>query len=79
MTIAAPATIRETVRVGLGERAYDVVIGPDLFADLGPLLDPVMKRDRTVIVTDDQVAPHHLGEEIVHAVVAHGWHVGNSV
>lgn len=61
MTIAAPATIRETVRVGLGERAYDVVIGPDLFADLGPLLDPVMKRDRTVIVTDDQVAPHHLG------------------
>ncbi len=59
--MTAPESVqREIVRVGLGERAYDVVIGPGLFDDLGALLKPVMKRDRTVIVTDANVADHHL-------------------
>lgn len=46
----------EIVKVGLGDRAYDVVIGPGLIADASTWLRPVLKRDRTVIVTDDNVA-----------------------
>jgi len=46
----------EIVKVGLGDRAYDVVIGPGLIANAGQWLRPVLKRDRTVIVTDDNVA-----------------------
>jgi 3-dehydroquinate synthase len=52
-----------TIRVGLGERAYDVVIGPGLVDRAGSLIAPLLKRPRTVIVTDETVGAHH-GERL---------------
>jgi len=61
----------KTVRVGLGERAYDVVIGPGLLDRAGQLLGPYLPRGRTVVVTDETVALHH-GERLTSALEAGG-------
>ena len=50
----------ETVHVSLGARAYDVVIGPDLLAQSGARLLPLLSRRRVVIVTDATVGALHL-------------------
>jgi 3-dehydroquinate synthase len=55
------------VAVGLGERAYDVLIGPGLIDRAGELIAPLLKRPRTVIVTDETVAEHH-GERLAAAL-----------
>jgi 3-dehydroquinate synthase len=41
-----------TVRVELGSRAYDVVVGPGLLARGGELLAPLLRRPEVVVVTD---------------------------
>jgi shikimate kinase/3-dehydroquinate synthase len=46
--------------VGLGDRAYDVVIGPGLLARAGGLIAPVLPARRVVVVSDASVAPIHL-------------------
>jgi 3-dehydroquinate synthase len=48
-----------TVPVPLGERAYDVLIGPGLVAKAGDLIGGRLKG-RCAIVTDENVAPRHL-------------------
>ena len=55
------------VRVGLGERAYDVAIGPGLLDRAGELLAPYLPRGRTAVVTDRHVAEHH-GERLAVAL-----------
>ena len=50
----------ETVHVNLGDRSYDVLVGEGLLASAGDHIKPLMKLDRTVIVTDENVAPLHL-------------------
>ncbi len=40
--------------------AYDVVVGPGLLARAGALLAPVLPQKRAVVVTDTEVARHHL-------------------
>ena len=50
----------ERVTVALGDRAYDIVIGEDVLADAGNFLAPVLSRPSVVIVTDENVASHHL-------------------
>jgi len=52
--------MRKTVHVGLEGREYDVVIGPDLLAEAGTLIAPLLRRKRVVVVTDETVAAHHL-------------------
>ena len=52
--------MRKTVHVGLEGREYDVVIGPDLLAEAGTLIAPLLRRRRVVVVTDETVAAHHL-------------------
>ena len=47
------------IDVGLGERAYPVLIGPGLLARAGELARPLMKRSRTAVVTDETVAAAH--------------------
>ena len=49
-----------TVNVGLGERAYDIHIGPGLLRTAGEMLAPLLPRPRTLIVTDENVAALHL-------------------
>ncbi len=50
-----------TVHVPLGDRAYDVRIGPGLIARAGAEIAPLLARPRVAIVTDENVAAHHLG------------------
>lgn len=47
---------KETVRVPLGERAYDIHIAENLIDEAGALLTPLLKRQRVVMVTDKNVA-----------------------
>ncbi|MDP4823163.1 MAG: 3-dehydroquinate synthase [Aestuariivirgaceae bacterium] len=58
-----------TVRVELGNRAYDISIGPGLLGQAGERLKPLFKRPRTVIVTDENVAALHL--ETLKASLSH--------
>jgi shikimate kinase/3-dehydroquinate synthase len=46
--------------VGLGERGYEVVVGPGLLARAGGLIAPVLPARRVVVVSDAAVAPLHL-------------------
>ncbi len=59
-TPKAAKVATETLHVELGERGYDIVIGPDLIASAGGLMAPVLKQPRVVVVTDQNVAPHYL-------------------
>ena len=49
----------ERVHVDLGERAYDVLIGPGLLARSGELIEPFLNRLKVTIVTDENVARFH--------------------
>ncbi|MGB0905786.1 MAG: 3-dehydroquinate synthase family protein, partial [Mangrovicoccus sp.] len=55
----AAAAAVDKVHVPLGDRAYDVVIGPDLIAQAGALIAPFLRRPRVVIVSDENVAARH--------------------
>jgi 3-dehydroquinate synthase len=44
-----------TIPVGLGARAYDVVIGPGLLDQAGQRIAPLLKRKRVAIVSDETV------------------------
>jgi 3-dehydroquinate synthase len=54
------AAMRETVRVDLPSRAYDVEIGPGLLAEAGRLIQPLLARPKVAIVADARVAEVHL-------------------
>ena len=52
--------IASRVKVSLGERSYDIMIGEHLLGHAGELLLPFFRRRKTAIVTDANVARHHL-------------------
>jgi shikimate kinase/3-dehydroquinate synthase len=54
-----PAGPRE-VRVDLGSRAYDIVIGEGLIANAGERIKALFPKARAAIVTDENVAAHWL-------------------
>jgi 3-dehydroquinate synthase len=47
----------DTVRVELGARSYDIVIGRGLIDRAGAILSPVLATPRVIVVSDDQVGP----------------------
>jgi 3-dehydroquinate synthase len=49
-----------TIPVHLGNRSYDISIGENLLAHAGELLSSHLPRKATAIVTDANVAEHHL-------------------
>ncbi len=53
-------TSMETVRVELGERAYDIEVGAGRMAALGEAILERFGKRRAFIVTDEHVAPHWL-------------------
>ncbi len=63
--------LRETVRVDLPGRAYDIHIGPGLLAEAGAYIAPLLHRPRVAIVTETTVAALHL-EALTAALAAHG-------
>ena len=79
-----PGPNRETVRVELGPRSYDVLVGADLLREAGHLLAPVLPGRSTIVVTDRVVAELYLdstlgalrdaGFACSHAVVDSGEH-----
>ncbi len=65
----------ETLRVELGERGYDILVGADLIARAGQHMKPVLPRPRVVVITDETVAKLHLTAltaSLDEAGIAHG-------
>lgn len=52
--------MHNTVRVDLGARSYDVVIGPDLLEEAGRRIAPLLTRPRVAVLSDTRVAGLHL-------------------
>ncbi len=48
-----------SIGVGLGERAYEVVVGQGLLDDAGLRMAPLLKRRRTAVVSDETVWALH--------------------
>jgi 3-dehydroquinate synthase len=60
MTAPLHAKAPIEVKVALGERAYDIVIGRGLLATLGARIAALRPGAKVAIVTDETVAAHHL-------------------
>ena len=63
MTMTAPSassTARASVDVSLGDRSYVITIGEGLLHHAGATLRPLLARPLTAIITDENVARHHL-------------------
>ncbi len=52
--------MHQTVHVELGERSYDVEIGPDLLSQSGVMIAPLLNRPKVAVLTDENVAALHL-------------------
>ncbi len=63
--------MNRTIAVGLGERAYEVVVGEGLIDEAGARLRPLLKRPRTAVVTDATVWGLH-GGRLTRALDAEG-------
>jgi 3-dehydroquinate synthase len=50
----------DKLRVELGDRAYDILVGPGLIGRAGGEILPLMRRRQAIVVTDEAVARHHL-------------------
>ena len=51
-------TLKTTVN--LGNRSYDILIGENIIDEAARYIHPILKRAKTVIITDDNVAKHQL-------------------
>ncbi len=51
---------KEIVRVDLGDRSYDIHIGPNLLPNTGSYIKPFLKRNHVAVITDNNVADFHL-------------------
>lgn len=60
-----------TISVGLGARAYDVLVGEGLIESAGRLVAPIVKRGRTAVVSDETVWNLH-GARLTAALSAAG-------
>ena len=49
-----------SLTVELGERSYDILVGTTVLASAGQLMRPLLRSDRVIIVTDENVADLHL-------------------
>ncbi len=61
----------QSVTVGLGERAYEVLIGPGLIAEAGRHVRPLLKRGLTAVISDETVWRLH-GASLAAALAAEG-------
>ena len=64
----------ERLRVALGDRAYDILVGPGLIERAGREILPLMRRRQAVIVSDEIVAGHYLAalrDSLTAAGIAH--------
>lgn len=52
--------MQQTVHVDLGDRSYDVEIGPGLIETAGARIAPLLRRPKVAVLTDENVADLHL-------------------
>ncbi len=71
MTMPIMTAERQRLRVELGARAYDIVVGAGLIATAGHEIRPLMRRPHAVVVSDDNVARHWL-EPLLASLAAAG-------
>src|SRR5487761_845378 len=50
----------ERLRVELGERSYDILVGTRLIERAGSAMRPLLRRPQAVVVTDENVARYWL-------------------
>ena len=50
----------DILKVALGDRSYDIVVGENLLGEAAHYVAPLLKRPRVFIITDANVAPLHL-------------------
>jgi 3-dehydroquinate synthase len=50
----------EKLRVELGDRAYEILVGPQLIERAGEEISPLVRRRQTVIISDETVAGDYL-------------------
>ena len=67
----SPSPSVERVRVDLGARGYDVLVGPGLIARAGEFIAPLLRRKRIFVVSDKTVAGLH-GAQLEKALGATG-------
>ena len=53
-------TAFDSLRVELGTRSYNIIIGPGVIAESGAQIAPVLRQDRVFVVTDETVGARHL-------------------
>src|ERR1700752_4046349 len=64
----------ERLRVELGDRAYEILVGPRLIENTGREISPLLRRRQVVIVSDETVARHclpRLRDSLSEAGIAH--------
>jgi len=71
MNAISSASAIQTVHVPLGERAYDILIGPGLIARAGTEIASRLKGRKAAVITDENVAPLYL-EALVASLDAAG-------
>ena len=49
----------KTVRVDLGARSYDILVGPGTLGELGTRLPVLLKQPRVFVLTDETVGALH--------------------
>src|SRR5271169_2000463 len=64
----------ERLRVELGDRGYDILVGPQLIERTGREMLPLMRRRHAIVVSDEIVAGHYLAalrDSLSEAGIAH--------
>lgn len=51
---------KDVVRVDLGEKSYDIVIGSGVISELSSQIKKIQNYNKIIILTDQNVAKHHL-------------------
>jgi 3-dehydroquinate synthase len=62
MTAQLTASVPITTKVGLGDRAYDIVIGRGLLASIGRRIAALKPGAKVAVVTDENVARQYLAQ-----------------
>ena len=57
-----PSNTQAELRLELGDRSYNIIVGQNLIDQAGSLISPLMQGRKVVIVTDTNVAPLYLGK-----------------
>ena len=65
------AATPELVTVALGVRSYDIVVGTNLLEQSGNLIAPLLTLPRTILISDETVAPLY-AERTINSLSHHG-------